>query len=115
MKIKNKVVNYNTYICENCNSEHSDKSAITKCDICGKELCDDCSMRMNIYYTAVGFTNIRLDIRHLNLCRECKCKDEISKKYSKYVNRFDEKQLELIDELNKVTDDFLEEIKNDQT
>ena len=34
--------------------------------------------------------------------------------YDKYTNKFDEQQLKLINKLNKVTDDFLEGIKNDE-
>ena len=113
MKIKTKMVEDNTYICENCNSEHYCQGSILKCECGGKEICEDCSIMKNIYYMVEDYTTICYDIEHLHLCR--KCYDKISKKYDKYTNKFDEQQLKLINKLNKVTYDFLEGIKNDQT
>lgn len=112
MKIKTKMVEDNTYICENCNSEYCWQGSISKCDCCGKEICEDCRIRKTVYYIDRHLESLFYVNEGLCLCR--KCYDKISDKYDKYVKTFNKKELELKNKLNKITDDFLEGIKNDQ-
>lgn len=115
--IPEKIIEQEVYICETCGAKRNTNQTFRKCEVCGKEICYDCTSHTylydaplltedNIEIRLIGsddYGTVGLDSPHF-LCKDCASKLKIrnyTKNIELLVDQFNNSLVELNDKYLK--------------
>jgi len=104
-KLIEKKTKVETIICDVCNDNNKEVEANHKCEICGRDICDDCVRHLSYLEDSTGYIEY--------VCSYCK---DILNVHQKEINNIREQYLENIDGLiSKIAYQSVKKEQNDES
>lgn len=89
------------YVCENCGEEFFNKYNISKCPICGKDICYHCGETIYVL-SDKPLEVFDMELLNTSSCQELYiCKDCIPKQMEKLEDRYEKELRKFVKEFNK--------------